>query len=259
MKNKLYKIMPVVTLITYFIMIAVNALANILPINDITTGEVSDKYSNFFAPAPITFSIWGLIYLLLLIYVIYQLRSYKVEDKHLFFSINCLFTLSSIANSFWILAWHYEWLEATLILMFIILLSLGWINIITRKSIHDTMDKLMIRLPFSVYFGWITVATIANITTYLVSIQWSGFGISPIYWTMIIIIIGALIGYATIRRQNDIPYGLVILWAYAGIIIKHTSPLGFNSEYLSIVITTALSMCFIGFGIGLQIRKTKLQ
>lgn len=255
MKEKTNKALPVITLITYLIMIAINAMANILPINRITTGEVSDKYANLFAPAPITFSIWGVIYLLLLLYVIYQFKSYKLEDKSLFIKVNSLFSISSIANAIWIIMWHFEVLIATVFLMISILVCLALINVILKKHAKSTMDYLMIKLPFAVYFGWITVATIANITTYLVSIDWNKFNLGEAFWTNIILLVGALIGSITTIRLKSYPYALVILWAYLGIVIKHTATAGFNGTYLSVIITTILCMAIVLMSILYLLKK----
>lgn len=244
----LKKSLPIVTILTYIIMITLNALASILPINGRDTGQISDFYENLFAPAGITFTIWGLIYLLLLGYSIYQFNIYrtKVEkNKKLLTMISLVFTLSSVANSFWILAWHYDFILISLILMFIILAALIAINIRIRNERFSLIQKLFIRLPFTVYLGWITVATVANVTTYLVSINWDGFGLAEYLWADMIILIAAIIGFMATLYYRSIAYGLVIIWAYAGIAIKHISEAGFNGEYLSIIITVFVSIILI--------------
>lgn len=220
-------------IITYIAMIATNALANILPINGLTTGEVSDSFENLFAPAGLTFSIWGLIYLLLGLYSLYQAGLFRDNNRRvkLLNSVGIIFSISSIANAAWIFSWHYKVLSLSILLMLVILISL--ITIV--KKINK--EKLFISLPFSIYFGWITVATIANITAFLVDIGWNRFGISEVFWTITIIIVGAIIAIVTILKNRDFAYGLVIIWAYAGILIKHLSESGFNSMYPSIITT----------------------
>ena len=231
----------ILVVITFLLMITVNALANILPINGITTGEVSDYYSNLFAPAGITFAVWGLIYLLLAAYTIYQLVFFQNDigkaKENLFQKVGLYFSISSIANTIWILCWHYMAIPSTMVLMVVILICLIIIVLEIKKVEFSFKDKLFIKLPFSIYFGWITIATIANVTTLLVSIGWDGFGISQEVWTIIIILVGLVIGVATTAVNRDIPYGLVIIWAYIGILIKHKSPSGFNGEYPAIIIT----------------------
>lgn len=246
MKTRKFDIISIVTAISFAIMIFLNALANILPINGQTTGSVSDAYVNLFTPDAYTFSIWGLIYLLLGIYVVYQLgffrKDYIVNRNNLFNQVGILFSLSSIVNSLWILAWHYDKMLLSTILIVTILVLLIAINVIIKKEDLSLKEKFFIRLPFSVYFGWITVATIANITVYLVSIGWKGFGIGENIWAMIILLVGVLIGGLTTIKQRDIAYGLVLIWAYGGIYSKHISESGWNSEYPLVIATITISL-----------------
>lgn len=126
--------------------------------------------------------------------------------------------------------------------MVVILVCLIIINQSIKKENLSFREKFFIKFPFSIYFGWITVATIANITTLLVSLSWDGFGISEPIWTVIIISVGSIIGIATVLRNRDIAYGLVLVWAYAGILIKHTSPSGFANQYIGIITTVIISI-----------------
>jgi hypothetical protein len=136
-QKKIMKMVPIVTIITYLAMVIINALANIIPINNRGTGDVSDSYQNLFAPAPITFAIWGVIYFLLLGYSINQLRYYRLkeEKKAVFIRIGVPFSISSIANSIWIFAWHYEVIWLSLVLMICILLCLIDVNRVLKN--HD--------------------------------------------------------------------------------------------------------------------------
>jgi len=239
-----------ITVITYIIMVVTNALANILPINGVNTGTVSENYSNLFAPAGITFTIWGLIYLLLLGYTIYQLFEIKTRDantKKMLFEIGILFSVSSIINAIWIFMWHYDHIGITLILMLILLLTLIIIRIKIEKYTLNLKQKLLVRLPFSIYFGWITVATIANVTTYLVSIEWNGWTLPEAFWTNIILFVGGIIGIITLIRFRDMAYGFVILWAYMGILIKHLAPEGYKGEYVSVIISTIVVILMVIF------------
>ena len=243
--------LSVITLISYLIMILLNALANIIPINGVDTGLVSDSYFNLFAPAGITFVIWGLIYLLLGIFTLYQLDikgTNKLSHIRSIDRIRILFSINALANSIWIIAWHYFQIGISLILMLIILISLIAINRKLNKEKLSKLEKIYIKLPFGIYFGWITVATIANITTFLVSVNWTGFGISENIWTVIIIIVGGIIGSLSIINYKSFSYGLVIIWAYIGILIKHISESGFNRNYPDIIIATIvmiLVLCVI--------------
>lgn len=229
------KIIKIISLFSFFIMIIVNAAAVILPINGITTAQVSDSYPNLFAPAGITFSIWSVIYLLLGIYVIYQFFIKNKEDEKTFFEINKYFIISSLINSIWIFTWQYKIIWLSLILMILLLLSLIKISIIIDLSKLKGKNKFISKIPFGVYLGWITIATIANATIFLVSINWDGFGIPNYIWMITILIVGVIISSAVMIKLKSIAYGLVPVWAYFGIYIKHTSASGFNNLYPQII------------------------
>lgn len=230
--------MRILVAVLFVGMITINALANILPIGGVTTGGISDAYPNLFAPTALTFSIWGLIYLLLGIYTVYQIslsRKNKEKDK-LCGKIAPYFAVSSIANILWILSWHYKLMGISVVLIAVILVCLIKIADILRGEKFSTVENLLIKAPFSIYFGWITVATIANITTFLVSISWNGFGISNDIWTVIALLVGTAIGVWRMLKDKDFIYGLVLIWAYIGIYIKHTSASGFAGEYYSVIV-----------------------
>jgi len=253
MKNIYLKIGAAVS---FVIMITVNALANILPINNQTTGGVSDAYGNLFAPAGITFSIWGLIYLLLLGYTIYQFVVKNKED--LIRKINVYFIISSLANAAWIFAWHYEQIVLTVLLMAVLLVCLIKIANILRTEKLTLLEGSFLSVPFSVYFGWITVATIANLTVFLVSLNWNGFGLASAIWTVIILLIGAAIGITRALYDKNISYILVLIWAFIGILIKHTASTGFSGMYPAVIYTLYICLAaFAGTLIYLAIKKTK--
>lgn len=250
-RKQFSKSIPLFTVITYLVMVLVNALANILPINGRGTGEISDSYENLFAPAGITFSIWALIYLLLLGFTLYQLTYYKHTDeakKRLYEKIGLTFSISSIANTIWILAWHYDFIFISLLLMICILISLIRINYVIRKVKFKSYEYVLIRLPFTIYLGWITVATIANVTTFLVDINWSRYGLSEYLWTNIIILIGTLIATSAMFFYKSKSYGIVVIWAYLGIFIKHISPNGYNNMYPAIIVTVIFSIVILILG-----------
>jgi len=241
MRNKPIKIFA---LIAYTFMVFVNFLANSLPINNRSTGEISEAYPNLFAPAGFAFSIWGSIYLFLGAYLIYQfIYSNKKENKkkeEFLKKVNLLFILTSIANIFWIFSWHYDFIGISVLIMGILLISLLKISKIIAAEKLTSKDNLFISIPFNVYFGWITVATIANITVFLVSVGWNGFGISDFIWTSIVLVAGAIIGILRMNKSKSTSYGLVLVWAYFWIFFKHISSSGFNGNYPSIVITTII-------------------
>jgi hypothetical protein len=234
-------------------MVVVNYLANALPINGIDTGAVSDSYPNLFAPAGITFSIWGVIYLLLAAHTLYQLGLFRssrdtVRPEALT-KIGWYFVITSIANIMWIFAWHYDYIWATFILMLVILTFLIKIANITFKESLTVKENWLVRIPFSVYFGWITVATIANVTVLLVSLGWDGFGISDYMWMIIVVFVGAGIGLRRLFKDQSIAYGLVLIWAYAGIVTKHVTTTGFDWAYPLVVYSTVL--CIAAYVVAL--------
>ena len=173
-------------------MVVMNYLANALPLNGKTTGQLSDAYPNLFTPAGVTFSIWGFIYILLLIFCVIQFTtSYQAAISR----IGWLFGFTCVFNALWIVAWHYERLPLSLILMLGLLVSLIWINVFIRG-----LPDAFIKAGFGVYLGWICIATIANVSALLVNYGWGGFGISEQTWTIIMILVGAVIVSLTIWR-----------------------------------------------------------
>jgi len=201
--------------------ITINGLANALPINGQTTGEISDRFNVYFVPAGYVFSIWGLIYLALSAFAVYQALPAQRENPHLR-RIGYLFALSCVANSAWIFLWHYEFFELTLVVMFGLLLSLIaiYLRLDIARARVSTAEKWLVHIPFSIYLGWITVATIANVTTVLHYLNWSGWGISPQVWAVIMLVVGAGIASAVSISRGDVAYVLVIVWAFVGIAVK---------------------------------------
>ncbi|MCK7539401.1 MAG: tryptophan-rich sensory protein [Marinilabiliales bacterium] len=149
-----------------------NYLANALPLNGKTTGELSDAYPNLFVPAGVTFSIWGVIYTMLVIFCVVQ---FTTSQQAVISRMGWIFGISCIFNALWIVAWHYGRLPMSLILMLGLLVSLIWINIFIKD-----MPYGFFKAAFGIYLGWICIATIANVTALMVNYGWGGFGISPV-------------------------------------------------------------------------------
>jgi len=208
------------------ITIVVNIIANALPLNGKYTAELSDNLPNLFVPAGITFAIWGIIYLLWIVFVLYQARDlFSKKDTPMPFlkQIHGLFIVTCIANIAWIFLWHYEYVVFSLIPMVVLLISL--LLIYRRLEIGKTPvsrnERLAVHVPFSVYLGWITVATIANVTGALVAL---GFDSVPLgqqqLWTYLILAVGVIITFLILWQHKDIAYALVVIWAYLGIMLK---------------------------------------
>jgi len=207
----------IATLVTFVI----NGLANALPLNGLTTGEVSDSFKVFFVPSGYVFAIWGLIYLLLIGYTIFQALPAQREHSVLR-KIGWWYVVASAANSIWIFMWHYQQFPLTLVFMGLLLGSLIAIYLplgIARKPAAMS-EKLFIRLPFSVYLGWITVATIANISDVLYYLNWNGFGLDPQLWAVIMLAAALVIAAIMAVNRRDAAYLAVLIWAFVGIAVK---------------------------------------
>jgi benzodiazapine receptor len=213
------RLIKIANVIGFLVTILVNGAANALPLNGITTGELSDKYGNLFTPAGYVFAIWGVIYVLLAAFTYYQ---YTANDDELHEKIGWLFVISSFFNSIWIFFWHYEYLLLSLFAMTGLLVSL--ILIYTRLEIGKVdvpqKKKYMVHTTFSVYLGWITVAPIANVAALLVGIGWDGFNITAIYITATMILIALILTLVYIYDRGDVAYAAVIVWALGGIVQK---------------------------------------
>jgi benzodiazapine receptor len=214
----------ILTWLLFLGVIAVNALANILPINGYNTGQISAFYPNAFVPAGFTFSIWGVIYTLLLTYTIAytfyttQRNAQKsviefIDKVHPFYLLTC------VLNMAWIIAWHYLQIELSVIIMYLFLITLIQLFLKSRPALNllTNTQQFLLNTPFMVYLGWIAVATIANSTALLVDYQWSGFGIDPVYWSAIMILIAILLAWYMIYQFKALPFSLVIIWALWGI------------------------------------------
>ena len=201
--------------------IVINGLANALPLNGQTTGEISDRFQVYFMPAGYVFSIWGLIYLGLIIFSVFQALPAQRDNPRLG-RIGYLFAASCLANIAWLFLWHYEQFPLTLIAMLLLLVLLIVIYLrlgIGQVEVSST-EKWLVHIPFSVYLGWITVATITNVTSLLDYWNWSGWGVSEEVWAIIMLVAGLSIASMVTITRGDIVYMLVIVWAFVGIAVK---------------------------------------
>ncbi|MYL50461.1 tryptophan-rich sensory protein [Halobacillus litoralis] len=220
----------IMNVLAFILVVTVNGLANALPLNGQTTGEISNRLNVLFTPAGYVFSIWGLIYILLGIWVIRQFPKSR-RDLPIYQETSGLFVLSSVLNSLWIFMWHYEFFGVSVLVMIALLLTLIRLYQTLQKNDASFFD----RLPFSVYLGWISVATIANISYYLTYIGWDGFGISASVWTVLLMIVGTLLAVFFMKSQDDWVYPLVFVWAFIGIGVKNQGsdvPLVVNSAFI---------------------------
>lgn len=198
-----------------------NGLANALPFNNLTTGEISDSFEVYFVPAGYVFSIWGVIYLFLIAFTVYQALPAQRENPRLR-RIGYAYLVSCAANSVWLLFWHYQQFWLTLVTMLILLGSLIFIYL--RLGIGQTatarLERWTVDTTFSVYLGWITVATVANGTSLLDYLGWGGWGIAPAVWAVIMLVVATGVALAMSLTRGDVAYIAVIVWAFIGIAVS---------------------------------------
>lgn len=206
----------ILVIVSLLAVITTNALANILPLNGQTTGEISNRLPVLFTPAGYVFSIWSLIYLLLIFWVIGLWRNRFNKDA-LYERRSLLFIISCVFNIAWIFLWHYEYFLLTVVVMISLLLTL----IILYRTYPVQDNRLSSRLPISIYLGWISVATIANISYVLTVYEWSGWGLSDPLWAVIMMTIGAALALHIRFHHFDIAYPAVFIWAFIGIAVRN--------------------------------------
>jgi hypothetical protein len=206
----------ILVIVSLLAVITTNALANILPLNGQTTGEISNRLPVLFTPAGYVFSIWSLIYLLLIFWVIGLWRNRFNKDA-LYERRSLLFIISCVFNIAWIFLWHYEYFLLTVLVMISLLLTL----IILYRTYPVQDNRLSSRLPISIYLGWISVATIANISYVLTVYVWGGWGLSDPLWAVIMMTIGAALALHIRFHHFDIAYPAVFIWAFIGIAVRN--------------------------------------
>jgi hypothetical protein len=215
------KILQVLNGVALVSTIVMNYLSNTGLMNNTTIGKISGGLRTLFTPASYAFSIWGLIYLMLLGFGIYQGRSLfvKVRDDEFVMRVGWWFILSCFANSFWVVSWVYGYTGLSCFFIFLLLFSLLKIVWNNRMELWDAPLSVIAFLwwPFVIYSGWVTVASIANVSTYLVKIDWDGFGISPVTWTLIMIVIATVLNLAITWKRNMREFALVGAWALIAI------------------------------------------
>ena len=203
--------------------VALNALANILPLNGQTTGDIANRYPVRFIPANYVFSIWSLIYAGLIAYAVYQALPAQRTNERLQ-RTGWLFVLTCALNMAWLVLWHYEFFILTIPVMIALFATLFalYIALRMRGDPVSAMERVIVFGTFSVYLGWITVALITNIVTVLYQQGWNGFSISAEVWTVVLLIVGVGIAALFTRNKPDVAYVGVLIWAFAGIAVKQS-------------------------------------
>lgn len=245
--------LQIANIVAFLATIIVNTLANTFALNGKTTGEISDLYPTLVTPAGYVFSIWGVIYALLFIFIIFQALPNN-RDKPFIQKINLLFILSNLLNITWLFLWHYDQITLSVIPMFALLATLIaiYLRLQIGRSDASLKEKLSVHLPFSVYLGWITIASIANVATVLVANNWDGMGMESTSWAVLVIAVALIITLAVVATRRDVAYGLVIVWALTGIIVK-------QGENQNIVMTSEISILIIVLALAVTILISKVK
>lgn len=230
--------LQIANIIALTVTVVVNYLSNTGIFNNSTMASVSARYQNLFTPSGYAFSIWGLIYLLLAAFVVYQSRgiSGKREVPAVVEKVGWLFVISCAANSAWVLAWLYDFTGLSVLVMIVLLTSLWRIIVRTRMEL-DLIPIKKIALtwwPFAIYFGWISVALIANVAAWFTKIGWDGFGLSPVAWTVIMICVAGAVYLALTWKRNLRESSMVGVWALVAVAVANwdTTPAVANAALI---------------------------
>ena len=224
--------------------LTVNILASTLPLNGQNTGEISDRFQVYFVPAGYVFAIWGIIYIGWIAFIIYQFRADQKESPRLR-KLGYLFALSGIFNAAWLFTWHYNIFGLSVLVMLTLLglLIVSYLKLNVGRTPVRSAEKWSVDVPFSVYLGWISVATVANVTDYLYLINWTGFGIAPQAWAVIMLVIANVLALAMTVTRSDSGYAIVLVWSFAGIAQKQAdTALVANSAWVATVLVLGLAI-----------------
>jgi hypothetical protein len=218
------RLRQITNVVTVILGLTVNILAVTLPLNGQDTAEISDRFKVYFVPAGYVFSIWSIIYLGWIAFTIFQFRPSQAVNRRLR-RLGYLFAFSNLANAAWLFSWHYNLfgLSVLVMLTLLALLIASYLRLDVNRSAVTRTEYWSVDVLFSIYLGWITVATVANIADWLYFVDWNGFGIPDQTWTVIMLIVASLLGLAMTLIRRDVGYVAVLVWAFTGIAIKQTS------------------------------------
>jgi hypothetical protein len=214
-------IRQIANLLTVLITLTVNILASLLPLNGQNTGEISDRFQVYFVPAGYVFAIWFVIYIGWIAFTIYQFRGDQKENPRLR-RLGYLFAISNLLNAAWLFTWHYNIFGLSVLVMLALLGSLiaSYLSLNVNLSSAKGAEWWSVDLPFSIYLGWITVATVANVTDWLFLINWNGFGIPAPIWAVIMIVVASVVGLLMALTRRDAAYLFVLVWSFIGIAVE---------------------------------------
>jgi hypothetical protein len=250
--NNAEKLLPFLNIGAYIITLIINGLANTTLIGGVNTAEISNRNPTLITPAGYVFAIWGVIYFLLAIFLIYQALPSQ-RGKPFQKQISGLFILTCVFNISWLFLWQNNLLSYSIILIVGFLLSLIaiYLRLNIGKSTAPLKEKLAVHLPFSVYLGWLTIATIANIAVALTAASWDGFGLAAETWAILVLAVALLITLLVIATRRDIAYSLVVIWALAGIAVNQTNG--------NVILTAEIALIIIGIALIVTLAVQRLR
>lgn len=220
----------------FVVTLVVNGLGAAGVINGLSQKEISDRYITLITPSPATFSIWSVIYTFLLISIAVMIL--KSEDPYYRAAvkeISTLFRISSVLNILWIVSFSFLLVEISVLFIFSFLVVLTLI--LGRLLKLQTGRRWLLPLTFGLYAGWLIIATVVNIASALVKMEWTGFGIAPATWSVVILLIGVVLASLIMMRLQNAILALPVAWAYFGIYQFLVSPVGFKGAYPTLQIT----------------------
>ncbi len=227
------------------LVLLMNFLSNAIPFNNLTQADLGEIYPVLITPAAYVFAIWGLIYLALIAFIVYQVMP-GFRENPVVKAVGILFAVSSLFNILWLFFWHYQRVGWSMIIMLLLLATLIAIYlrigaVTAEKSLYD---RLLVKYPFSLYLGWVTAATIVNFNVLLYDLGWLGIGTGGVFFTMAMIIIAALVALAVFYLRQDYIFSAVFVWALIGIGIRH------GTEIILLTILAWLAAVAIIFFLG---------
>lgn len=235
--------------------LTVNILASTLPLNGQNTGEISDRFDVFFVPAGYVFAIWGVIYIGWIAFLVYQFLPAQRNNPRLE-RLGYWFALSGVFNAAWLFCWHYNLFGLSVVVMLALLGSLivSYLRLDVGRTAIGAAERWSVDIPFSVYLGWVSVATVANFTSWLYDLRWNGFGLDPQVWAVVMLAVASVLGILMAVTRRDAGYLFVFVWAFAGIGVKQAA---FPLVAVSAWIATALALGLAVYTIVMR-RRVKL-
>lgn len=248
------KVLVIINAVTLLLMLLANYGSFTFIFSNETVASVSFKYNTLFAPAGYAFAIWSLIFFLCIGFVVYQINLlFKKTNDKLIEKCGYWFALGNMFNAFWVYVWTNEWLGISVLLIVGLLITLIQLMLVIRSGSEKNSNKLWVYLPISIYLGWIIVATVACIAAWLVYMGWNGWGLGPLYWTIILILIASLIYLALLVKYSLVSTAFVGIWAFTAIVVKH-----WNKEPRIVVAGVSAVLILIVFAVKNFLEKKKL-